>query len=174
VRRIRRGGQWYRICKPDWARCEDTSYSKRYGGRWNAPGFFGVLYLNENVAVAAANVRQQHARRAIKLFDLRPDRRPQLQAFSVKTALFVDVVSAEGVAAAGLPKTYPFGADYPTCRAVGLSAHSDRAPGIACRSYAESTATSFVGEELAVFDSFEAPDAGERVRFDRWYPDIIP
>ncbi len=96
------------------------------------------------------------------------------QSFNVKTGLFIDIVTDDGIAEAKLPVTYPFEADYAQCRSIGTSAYDDGAPGIACRSHAECTAASFVGEELAVFDRYEPPLAGKRLSFERWYPDMIP
>jgi RES domain-containing protein len=171
----RRSGTYYRVCKPDWQDCADTTYSKANGARWNPRGRFGALYLCATVEVAAANARNQHAGRAIRLFSLRPERRPQLQRFEVAPARFADIVSAAGVAAAGLPADYPYDVGWQRCQPIGAAAHAGHLPGIACRSAAECTKTSWLGEELAVFDSAAQPKAaGKRRAFGDWYPDIIP
>ena len=55
VHHITRGGRYYRVCGPDWDDPSDTAYRRIGGGRWNAPGAFGALYLNENLEGARAN-----------------------------------------------------------------------------------------------------------------------
>lgn len=172
---IRRGGAYYRVCKPDWVDCSDTSYAKRFGGRWNPSGEFGALYLCATVEVAAAVARSQHAGRAITLFSLRPERRPQLQSFFVSQQAFVDIVTDRGVAAAGLPKRYPFGVDRSSCWGVARHANAQEERGIACRSAAESAPGFWLGEELAIFDNGPMPrQKGRRREFAAWYPDLIP
>lgn len=175
LRHLRRHGGYYRVCKPEWADCADASYAKRYGGRWTPLGEFGALYLCATVEVAAAVARAQHAGRAIPLFSLRPSRRPQLQSFTVTETRFVDVVTTEGVAAAGLPSTYPYGVDHEKCWPVARQAYSSGEQGIACRSAAECGPGFWLGEELAVFDNTSvAKAAGRRRPFPDWYPDLVP
>ena len=172
---MRRQGAYYRLCKPEWAACSDTTYAKRLGGRWTPPEEFGALYLCATIEVAAAVARTHHVGRAIPLFSLRPNRRPQLQAFTVVTNQFVDVVTDEGVAAAGLPPAYPYGVDHKTCWPVARQAYSLGARGVACRSAAESGPDFWLGEELAVFDNGPMPKAaGRRRPFSEWYPDVVP
>ena len=172
---IARGGTYYRVAKPDWAQPLDTSFSKAAGGRWNPPGSFGALYLSQTVEVAAANARTQHRGRAIGLFDLRPDRRPMLLTVSASAAQVLDVVTPAGIQALRLPSAYPFRVDHARCRPIGRRAYRSGLPGIACRSAAECTPSSWLGEELAWFDN--APPVTEthpRRVFADWYPDSIP
>jgi RES domain-containing protein len=172
---ILRGGRYFRLCKPDWIDCSDTSFSKVHGGRWNSSGSFGALYLSATVEVAAANAREWHRDRAIKLFDLRPDRRPQLESFRVSERRFVDAVSDDGIAGLKMPKSYPFGVDWKQCQPIGKRAYEAGLPGVACRSAAEARLDSWLGEELALFDSApRAQRVGRRRRFDEWYRDIVP
>ena len=173
--RVTRSGAYFRVCKPDWQDCGDTSYAKANGARWNPRGAFGALYLCATVEVAAANGRNQHSGRAIGLFSLRPERRPQLQRFDVAAERFADIVSVKGVEAAGLPPEFPYNVGWSRCQPVGQAAHDAGLPGIACRSAAECTRTSWLGEELAVFDSAPRPKAvGKPKRFAEWYPDLVP
>jgi RES domain-containing protein len=175
LKHIRRHGTYYRVCKPEWADCSDTSYAKRFGGRWTPPEEFGALYLCATIEIAAAVARAHHAGRAIGVFSLRPSRRPQLQSFTVTEGQFVDVVTNEGVAAAGLPSTYPYGADHKACWAVARQAYAAGERGIACRSAAECGPDFWLGEELAVFDNAPMPkSAGRRRSFSQWYPDVVP
>lgn len=171
-----RGGRYHRLCKPEWVDCSDTSYSKRHGGRWNPAGAFGALYLNATIEVAAANAREWHRHRAIKLFDLRPQRRPQLEAFRIRAQAFIDAVSHAGVTALGLPETYPHGVGWDRCQPIGKRAYDAGLPGVACRSAAEARPRSWLGEELAVFDA-AAPTlkrVGGRKNFGDWYKDLVP
>ncbi|MGR4065930.1 MAG: RES family NAD+ phosphorylase [Vulcanimicrobiaceae bacterium] len=176
MKSIRRSGAYYRVFKPGWSDPLDTSYSKRFGARWNAPGSFGALYLNKTLEVAAANARKQHAGRAIGLFDLLPSRRPSLLEVNVPRSTLLDAVTEEGIADLGLPASYPFGVPHARCQPIGKRAYdSGEFRGIAYRSAAESTATYWVGEELAWFDS--APPLQEstsRRAFKDWYPHPFP
>jgi RES domain-containing protein len=168
-----RQGLSYRIYKPDWSNPGDTSYSKLHGGRWNPPGEFGALYLNATLAVAAAQARRQHAGRAIKLFDLRPDRRPMLATFDLPKTLLVDAVDPIALRALGFTTHFPYDVPWEPCRRIAQRAY--RAAGVATRSNAEVTPTSFVGEELALFDSHPLPPMiGTGKPFAAWYPDPIP
>ena len=134
-----------------------------------------MLYLNRTLEVAAANARWQHRKRAIGLFDLRPERRPILVTVEVPRVGALDVVTAEGLRDLRLPASYPFAAGHARCRPIGRRAYKGGLPGIACRSAAECFATGWVGEELAWFD--RAPgvrERGPRRAFGEWYPDSIP
>lgn len=171
---VTRGGRYYRVVDPSYFNPLDTSYAKRAGRRWNPPGEFGALYLCATIAVAAANARYQFVGRAVKLFDLLPAARPELVTVDVPNLDVVDVVTVSGVAAVGLPPSYPYGVPWPPCQAIARDAYSDGVAGVAARSNAEATASSCVGEELAVFDSFTGLVPASRVEFALWYPDPMP
>jgi RES domain-containing protein len=169
-----RRGPYFRVAKPDWSDPSDTSFSRAAGGRWNPPGEFGALYLNASVRVAAAQARQQHAGRAIKLFDLRPDRRPILVTFEVPRRHVVDAVDPKGRVALALPPAFPFGVTHAPCQEIARRAYRAELDGVASRSNAEATATETLGEELALFDRVPAPRELRRQAFAEWYPDPIP
>lgn len=172
---VSRSGSYYRVCKPEWVACSDTSYAKRFGGRWNPPEEFGALYLCATIEVAAAVARTQHVGRAIPLFSLRPSRRPQLQRYSIQENTFVDVVTKAGVVAAGLPANYPYAVEREQCWPVARRAHQAGDRGIACRSAAECGPEVWLGEELAVFDNGPMPrQVNKRLPFAQWYPDAVP
>jgi RES domain-containing protein len=171
---VRRGGAYYRVVAPEWVDPADTAYSKQRGGRWNPAGEFGALYLNATVQVAAANARAQHAGRAIKLFDLLPEARPELVTFEVGMVDVLDACTAAGVAALGFAGDFPYGVSWPACQAIGREAHADALAGVAARSNAEATQTAWVGEELALFEEVVVGAARARRRFEEWYPDPIP
>jgi RES domain-containing protein len=169
-----RGGSYFRVCKPDWLDPADTSFSKTAGGRWNPPGEFGALYLNATIRVAAAQARQQHAGRAIGLFDLRPERRPSLATFDVHACVVVDAVTDGGIRALRLPPRYPAGVPWPPCQRIGRRAFRERHAGVAARSAAEARPGEWVGEELAYFDSQPRLRAIQVLDFQSWYPDARP
>ncbi len=167
-----RGGTYYRVCNRSWLNPADTSYAKRSGGRWNPPGEFGALYLNQTVVVAAANARrslQQEFGDTITFADLRPERRPDLQSFIVTNHLFFDVVTEDGIAAAGLPSEYPHGCERSICQDVARTLYAAGEAGIAARSVVGS------GEELAIFDSHTSLSRRKRNGrrgFEAWYPGL--
>ena len=171
---VRRGGAYYRVVAPEWVDPEDTAYSKQRGRRWNPAGEFGALYLNATIHVAAANARAQHAGRAIKLFDLLPEARPELVTFEVPMVDVLDACTAEGVAALGFADDFPWAVSWPACQAVGREARAGALAGVAARSNAEATRTAWVGEELALFEEVVVDPPTARRRFDEWYPAPIP
>ncbi|HEY1654749.1 MAG TPA: RES domain-containing protein [Candidatus Tumulicola sp.] len=176
MKSLRRSGIYFRVFKPGWGDPLDPAYSKSSGGRWNAPGAFGAIYLCATLEVAAANARARHAGRAIRLFDLLPSRRPSLLEVRIPDGEMLDVVSEEGVRAAGLPRGYPYGVPHERCQSVGRRAYAlSELRGIACRSAAEATPGAWAGEELAWFDrSPVLREHGPRRTFAQWYPHPFP
>ena len=171
---IARGGRYYRVVDPRYRNPFDTAYAKAAGRRWNPPGEFGALYLCATLAVAAANARFQFVGRAIKLFDLLPSARPELVTVDVPHLDTVDLITAGGVDAVGLPPSYPWRVPWEPCQAIAREAYGDGIAGVAARSNAEATVTSWVGEELAVFDTLGEFAQVTRDAFALWYPDPIP
>jgi len=188
VKTITRAGTYYRVIGPAWSSALNTGFSKLHGGRWNPRSAFGALYLNATIAVAAANARHQHAGRAIQLFDLRPSARPRLVDVDVTNANVLDAVTDDGLRAIGLAANYPYGVPHNQCQPIGASAYAAGIDGVACRSAAECTPTTCVGEELALFDTFVdgatvagvpadtvvVTVLGKPRAFDQWYPDPFP
>ena len=87
----------------------------------------------------------------------------------------LDAVSEQGVAALKLPPEYPYRIDYAPCRRIAVRAYDAGLHGVACRSNAECTRQSWLGEELALFDNAPRPhETAERLSFDGWYPDVQP
>ena len=64
---------WWRIADPAWTNPLDPSFAQRQGGRWNPPGSFPTLYLNEDTATARRNLRAFIARWSYEPEDLRDD-----------------------------------------------------------------------------------------------------
>lgn len=168
---VRRGGAYLRVADPSWKDPLDGSYSVRQGGRWNAPGTFGVVYLNRTIEVARANVRRLFAGQPYGPEDLDPREAPVLVDTTVPKADFVDVLSDAGCRAAGLPATYPLEDGEPIphrrCQPIGQRAWDEGWPGIACRSAAAGCDRD--DEELAWFEREESLVAATTRAFDDWF-----
>jgi len=154
-RTIRRGGAYNRLAEPTWIDPLDTSYSKDRGGRWNASGSFGVLYLNRDLRMARLQVRDKLSGEPYGVEDLDETEQHDLATVEVADRDWLDCITDAGLAAVGLPTTYPRYANgrpvrHKTCEPVGQAAYDDGQPGVACRSGAD--AATRADEELAVFD----------------------
>ena len=164
----RRGGAYNRLAEPAWADPLDISFARARGGRWNAAGSYGVLYLNGSVAVARAQARHKLAGQPFGIEDLEESEQHDLVGVAVPAGDFLDCVTDAGLEAVGLPATYPRAVGHADCRPVGAAARDSGRPGVACRS----AAAPADGEELAVFDT-AAPAVvmtGRRA-FADWYYD---
>jgi hypothetical protein len=152
---VRRAGTFHRLAEPHWADPLDTSHSRRVGGRWNPPGEFGALYLNATVELARRQAEHKLAGHPYEIEDLEPVFQHDLVEVHVTETDALDLVSASGLAAVGLPRSYP--ADehggrvgHERCRPIGRAAYDEPLPALACRSAARGTANT--DEELAIFD----------------------
>lgn len=173
MRHVERGGIHFRVCDPTWKDPLDTSFAKRYGGRWNPTGSFGVLYLCTTIVVAAGNARRAYEGEIATLFDLLPEQRPDLQLTRVAPLRVLDAVTGAGLRSLHLPPTYPVGVHWDRCQEIGRHAHRAGENGIACRSADATERTNIVveGEELVVFDrAMPAVTRLERLAFAQWYP----
>lgn len=168
------GHHWLRVADPAWTDPVDPSHAARTGGRWNPPGSFPVLYLNEDVVTARINLQLFLAATPYGPEDLRSDAAPVLvEALLPRRQRVADVHSRSGVRAAGLPAQYPLDAHgravgHGACQAVGLAAHALGLRGVRCRS---ARAVYGAGRELAWFPA----TARSRARvvtvrqFDDWF-----
>lgn len=178
LRRIRRGGEHYRVADPSWKNPLDGRFAGRRGGRWNPPDSFPVVYLNASLEVARANVLRRFAGQPFGPEDLDSEEAPVLVIAEVPRDRYVDVVTDEGCEAAGLPVTYPRDGDalvgWDRCQPVGQRAWDEGAPGIAGRSAAPGMAPE--DEELAWLDrGTGGTTSGKRLRkvriepFEEWF-----
>jgi RES domain-containing protein len=174
MRRLARGGAYFRIADPGWADPLDASYSQARGGRWNPPGRFPVLYLNRDRRTSRANLQRKFAGRPYGPEMLDPAQAPVLIETVVDRADFVDAVTDEGCIDLGLPVTYPLDekgneVGWDRCRRIGREAWEAGEAGIACRSAATPDRT---GEELALFPRAgrPAPSVVRRFAFNEWFP----
>jgi RES domain-containing protein len=152
---VRRGGACNRLAEPHWDDPLDTSFSKQQGGRWNAPGSYGVLYLNMTEQTARLQVEHKLAGHPYEIEDLEPAAQHDLVEVDVVETDALDLVSDAGLQAVGLPVSYPLdAAGQPVAHEqghlVGQAAFDEPLPAIACRSAAAGAA--LTDEELAVFD----------------------
>ena len=170
MRHVTRGGTYLRVANPEWSDPLNPQYARDAGGRWNEPGSFGVVYLNRSIDVARELVRQRLAARAIRPEDVEDDRGPVLVTTTVPEDQYVDAVTSRGLAAIGLPATYPLEAKgslvaHAKCQPIGRNAWDAGEPGIVCRS---AVAMTKGAEELAFFDRFPLKqDAVDR--FPDWF-----
>lgn len=140
--RVPDGRVWLRITRPHSADPFDRSFAKRRGGRWNPQESWPTLYLNHDLATVHAQVRHLFAGRGIEPDDLDDDAPIRLAAATLPgRQRAADVVSDRGVAAVGLPTSYPLdegGGQVPhdTTQAVGVEVHRAGLRGVLCRSAA--------------------------------------
>lgn len=175
-RRVARGGEYFRVADVDWDDPLDGAYSMVRGGRWNPPGSSPVVYLCATRDVARANVARKFRGLPYTAAELAPGAGPDLVTTSIPQARFVDVVTAAGCAAVGLPSTYPLdsdGAEIPwaQCQQLGLQWWAAGENGIACRSAALVTRGGrprSPGEELAWFQRGKLT-AATTLPFEAWF-----
>ena len=169
---LQRGGIYMRLVEPAWAEPLDGSYSLAAGGRWNPAGGFGVVYLVGSLTVARARVLFKLSGLPYGPEELAHDRAPDLVVTEIPEVEFVDLVTDDGLVAAGLAATYPRAEGgsivrHDVCQPIGMSAWEAGWPGIACRSSVPGVATE--DEELALFDRGISLSVLERSRFEDWF-----
>ena len=148
------GHSWLRIADAEWSDPLDPTYAQRKGGRWNAPGSHATLYLNEDILTARVNLIAFVSRWPYEPEDLRNDTGPVLvEARLPRHQTVVDVHTADGVAAVGLPNTYPLARSgevipHERCQLVGSAVKEAEFRGVLCRSANQPLGA---GRELAWF-----------------------
>lgn len=165
---------WWRIADAAWSNPLDPTFAEQRGGRWNPPASFPTLYLNEDQVTARLNLRAFIADWPYEPEDLRADSGPVLIGATLPRAQTVcDVHTPAGVAATGLPKTYPFDSrkrliQHDHCQPVGQLVFDAGLRGVRGRS---AQSADGAGRELAWFPATVRSIARrtQRLRFDRWY-----
>ena len=170
--RILRGGDYYRVADPSWTDPLTGQFAKERGRRWNPPGSFPVVYLNQDEAVARANVARLYAGRPFGPEDFKQGPAPDLVTVRLAEDDYVDIVTDAGCIAAGLPRSYPLDATgaviaQQVCQPIGQAAWDAGHPGIACRSAAPGAPAD--GEELAWFARGRRLTALAVRRFADWF-----
>jgi hypothetical protein len=134
------GHSWLRIADAGWRDPLDPSFAQHNGGRWNPPDSYPVLYVNEDVRTARVNLVAFVADWPYEPEDLRSDTGPVLVTAKLPRHQEVaDVHSVAGVAAVGLPHSYPLDEDAQTvphaiCQPIGEEAKARGLRGVLCRS----------------------------------------
>lgn len=168
------GHRWLRICGADWEDPLDDTFAQARGGRWNPPGSWRTLYLNEDVVTARINIDRFIGRWPYEPEDLRADARPHLAVVRLpRNQDVADAHTPDGVDALGLPASYPedaTGALVPhgTCQHIGEQVRAAGLRGVRCRS---AQAPHGAGRELAWFPATSRSRARlvERLPFADWF-----
>lgn len=153
VVRLPNGRVWLRVADPDWDDPLDPGHAAREGGRWNAPGSHATLYTSADIATARLQIERMLDGQPVRLDDLTVDAYVLVALRLPARQDAADAVSVEGLAALGLPATYPAGsagAPIPReqCQPIGAAVREAGARGVWSRS--ASTADGR-GRELAWF-----------------------
>lgn len=171
VEKLRNAQGWLRVADPNWLDPLDPSFARQAGGRWNPPGSFATLYLNEDLDTARAQVTALLAGSPVDPEDLDP-------GFDLVVAALprdqdvADAISDEGLDALELPVSYPRHRNgrpvrHEDCQSVGQMVHDLGLRGVHARS-----AVLDRGKELAWFPARETSKASLRDRLgfrDWWY-----
>ena len=165
---------WYRICDAGWDDPLDPSFAAAHGGRWNPPGSWPTLYLNEDAVTARLNLTRFIATWPYEPEDLADDTGPHLAVATLPRAQRVaDLHSPEGIATAGLPATYPLDDDgrlvpHSRCQPIGAEVRALKLRGVRCRS---AQTPHGAGRELAWFPATRRSRAHllERQSFTEWF-----
>jgi hypothetical protein len=168
------GHSWLRICAQAWSDPLDPAFARRRGQRWNPPGSFSALYFNEDVVTARLNLRLFIAGWPYGPEDLRDDNGPCLVSARLPRGQRVaDVHTPAGVAAVGLPVTYPLDGeghlvDHRVCQPIGVAVHDLGLRGVRCRS---ARAPDGAGRELVWFPANARTRAKlvSSMPFELWY-----
>jgi len=172
--RLADGWTWWRIADTGWHDPLDPSFAAERGARWNPPGSFPTLYLNEDKVTARLNLRAFIADWPYEPEDLRADTGPVLVGATLPRKQRVcDVHSPAGVAAVGLPETYPRAEDGKSvprepCQRIGAAVRAAGLRGVRVRS---AQSPDGAGRELAWFPATARSRATQvaKLRFDAWY-----
>lgn len=172
--RLEDGHEWLRICEAAWKDPLDDTFAQDRGGRWNPPGSWRTLYLNEDLVTARLNLDRFIADWPYEPEDLDEDNGPHLAVATLpRNQTVADVHSPDGVAAVGLPRAYPLDAAgdlvaHDTCQRIGEQVHAAGLRGIRCRS---ARAPHGAGRELAWYPATSRSRAHlvTRLPFSDWF-----
>ena len=165
---------WWRVAKRDWANPLDSRFAQERGGRWNPSRSFPALYLNEDQVTARLNLRAFIADWPYEPEDLRDDSGPILVGCTLpRPQAVADIHTPQGVRAAGLPATFPYGSGgvlipHALCQPIGARAKAAGLRGVRARS---AQSRDGAGRELAWFP-VSARSVAKQVRaldFTAWY-----
>jgi RES domain len=171
---INASGRYLRVADPDWDNPLDGSYARDKGGRWNRPGSYPVVYLNQSLRTARLACVHKYRDLPYGPEDLDEAEAPVLVATDVPDGQHADCLSDAGLEGWGLPTTYPGHPDgrpvnREECWPVGEAAHGAGLDGVACRSAAAGAEPD--DHELAYFECDNTPklEPVEVVAFNGWF-----
>lgn len=172
--RLADGHEWLRVADPSWGDALDPEYAAQAGGRWNPPGSFRTLYLNEDLHTARAQISKLLDGSPIEPGDLDPGF-DLVVATLPRAQTVADLRDEKGLESVGLPATYPrYGNGRPVkhdaCQSVGIDVHDRGLRGVLARSAATSDDS---GRELAWFPAQKSSRAKlvRRHSFADWWFD---
>lgn len=166
--------EWSRICEAGWDDPLDPTFAQTRGGRWNPQGSWPTLYLNEDVVTARLNLTLFIAAWPYEPEDLADDTGPDLAVARLpRKQPVADAHSPRGIAAVGLPASYPLDLDgepvpRDRCQPIGERVHAAGLRGVRCRS---AQAPHGAGREVAWFPATSRSRAHliARQRFTEWF-----
>ena len=168
------GHPWWRVADPAWHDPLNPAYSKKLRGRWNRPGAFLTLYLNEDKQTARCNIAKFIEDKPYEPEDLVDENAPVLIGCRLpKGQVVCDVVTDMGIRAAGLPSTYPLDAkgsivEHHICQDIGVQVKMENKRGVYARC---AKSQSLEDRELAWFPASARSKAQEveKLSFSMWY-----
>jgi hypothetical protein len=163
---------WLRVASPNWVNPLDTAWAATQGGRWNPPNSLPTLYLNADVPTAQLQIERLCEGMPFSPEDLSDDAYILVPLRLPTSQRAADAVSVQGLAALGLPASYPLGSDGKVidrvvCQPIGNQVRELRLNGVWCRSAAASDGR---GRELAWFPGARAaqPLRKPPIPFGHW------
>jgi hypothetical protein len=163
---------WLRVADPRWRDPLDPSYAKVRGGRWNPPGSFPTLYLNEDIETARAQVVALLAGSPVEPDDL-DEGYDLVTATLPRSQKVADAVTRQGLMSLGLPGTYPRYRNgrpvrHDVCQPIGAEVEEAGLRGVHARSAVTEDGS---GNELAWFPArlSSAAVLVDRASFQEWW-----
>jgi len=163
-------GTFYRVVPHSTMEPTSTQFTYEWGGRWNAPFTFPVLYTSSSVQVARNFVDWTSQYYGLPLGT------PDLLVFNF-SARVADFVTDQGLIHYGLPTSYPLehlGPDsHWMTQPFGQAVFDAGLPGLASRSAVMTSWVGSIGDwaDLAIFTTQSPPAVlSDRLPFSDWYP----
>ena len=163
---------WLRVASPDWVNPLDPAWAGTHGGRWNPPHSFPTLYLNADLRTAQLQIERLCIGMPFTPEDLADSAYTLIPVRLPPSQRAADAVTVEGLAALGLPASYPLGRngeliDHAVCQPIGNKVRESRLNGVWCRSAASADGR---GRELAWFSGTRAaqPVRKKPIPFGQW------
>lgn len=175
VETLPEGHRWLRVADPQWADPLDPTHAARAGGRWNPPGSFPTLYLNEDLRTARAQITSLLRGSPVDPEDL-DGGYDLIVATLPRSQRVANAIEDDALEGLGLPVTYPHFRNgrpvtHATCQPIGRDVFGQGLRGVHARSAAIDDGS---GRELAWFPARSSSRATHRATYryrDWWYFD---